>query len=327
MKYILLCGGEYEEFKTPKHLLKVNGEVLIERTIRLLKENGIKDIAVSTNNPAFNYLDVPILKHDNYYEENKNGKKGEWLSCFYPTNKPVCYIFGDVYFSDEAIKTIINTKVDDIEMFGSIPPFDYYYTKTWVEPFALKVADTKHLKESIEKTRQLAKEGKTWRKVPIMWELWTVIKDVPLQTKAGEYIYNYVKINDYTTDIDDINDIDNIERALKIMKGGMKMVKCEVINQNLTVREWQRLKNIKRVKSNNEIQEPNSFEIGDAFETDEEFASYLAGETPKQPIVCIKVLEVIPEKKEVKIEQPKEEKKYPKKIEKKPITKKVKKVK
>ena len=78
------------------------------------------------------------------------------------------------------------------------------------------------------------------------------------------------------------------------------MVKCEVINQNLEVREWERLKNIKRLKPNNEIEKPNFFEIGDTFETDEEFASYLAGETPKVNLVCIRILEIIPEEKEEK---------------------------
>ena len=78
------------------------------------------------------------------------------------------------------------------------------------------------------------------------------------------------------------------------------MVKCEVINQKVTIKEWKRLKNIKRIKNNNEIIEPNCFDIGDTFETDEEFASYLAGETKEQPIVCIKILEVIPEEKKKK---------------------------
>lgn len=73
------------------------------------------------------------------------------------------------------------------------------------------------------------------------------------------------------------------------------MIKCEVINQDVTIKDWKKLKNIKRIKSNDEIIEPNYFEIGDKFETDEEMASYLAGETPKQPIVCIKILEVVPE--------------------------------
>jgi hypothetical protein len=96
------------------------------------------------------------------------------------------------------------------------------------------------------------------------------------------------------------------------------MVKCEVINQNVTIKEFNRLKNIKRIKSNDEIEQFNYFEVGDTFETDEEMAKYLAGETEKQPIKCVKILEIIPEytkdttAKEIKI---------------KPITKKSKKVK
>lgn len=74
------------------------------------------------------------------------------------------------------------------------------------------------------------------------------------------------------------------------------MIKCEVINQNVTIHEFNRLENIKRLKRNDEIKQPNYFEIGDTFETDEDFASYLLGEKQNQPLVCIKVLEVIPEK-------------------------------
>lgn len=78
------------------------------------------------------------------------------------------------------------------------------------------------------------------------------------------------------------------------------MIRCEVINQEVTIKEWKRLSNIKRIKNNNEIVEPNRFDIGDAFETDEDFASYLLGETKEQPIVCVRVLEIIPDKKEEK---------------------------
>lgn len=99
------------------------------------------------------------------------------------------------------------------------------------------------------------------------------------------------------------------------------MVKCEVINQEVTIREFNRLKNIKRIKSNDEITTPNHFDIGDTFETDDDMAKYLAGETPNQPIVCIKVLEIIPEPKE----EPKKVIEVKKKEEIKPITKKTKK--
>ena len=101
------------------------------------------------------------------------------------------------------------------------------------------------------------------------------------------------------------------------------MIKCEVINQDVTIREFNRLKNIKRIKSNDEITIPNHFDIGDTFETDEDMAKYLAGETPNQPIVCIKVLEIIPEPKE----EPKKVIEVKKKEEIKPITKRTRKVK
>ena len=75
MKYIIMCGGKYRGFETPKQLLKVNDEIIVERTIRLLKGHGINDIAISTNNPAFDYLDVEKLRHENKFEhEYKNEK-------------------------------------------------------------------------------------------------------------------------------------------------------------------------------------------------------------------------------------------------------------
>ena len=107
-----MCGGKYKQFKKPKHLSVIKGEVLIERTIRLLKENGVKDINISTNNPAFDYLDIPKLKHDNNFETDMKQAKGYWLDAFYPTTEATIYIFGDVWFTDEAIKKIVNYKTN-----------------------------------------------------------------------------------------------------------------------------------------------------------------------------------------------------------------------
>ena len=46
-KYIIMCGGDYVKWKTPRQLSIVDGEELVARTIRLLKENGINDISIS----------------------------------------------------------------------------------------------------------------------------------------------------------------------------------------------------------------------------------------------------------------------------------------
>ena len=316
MKYILMCGGRYDEFTTPKQLLKVNGEVIIERTIRLLKENGIKDIAISTTNPAFDYLDVPKLKHNNtFIHEYKNEKaKGWWLDAFYPTDEPTCYIWGDVYFSEAAIKTIVETETDDIELFGSMPPFAYNYVKRWIEPFALKVFNTNHLKESIEKTKELALEGKTFRENPIIWELWTVIKNVPLQTKAGEYIYNYKAINDYTTDVDSKEDITRIENCFKL-GGEIKMVKVKALRE-FTYGNFDKITNLVR-NDKNKNQHGRLYEK-DVFECTKEMATYLTGGCG---YVLVKILEVIPDEvveelQEVIEETKAEEEEKPKKAKK-----------
>ena len=282
-RYIIMCGGEYQHWKKPRQMSSVMGEELVARTIRLLRENGIKDIAISTNNPIFEKYGVPILKHDNLYITKWHSiLEGDWFNCFYPTDEPVCYLFGDVFFSDNAIKKIVNTDTDDIEFFGSRPPFDDRYIKDHEEPFALKVFNVEHLREAIKKTRELKKEGKFWRE-PIMWELWTVIKNAPLQKVKGEFPAEFTVINDYTCDIDWEEDIRKIHEKL----GGDKVIiRVEVI-KNFTLAEFDKIKNIKR--KNTDMK--GVLYTGDEFECDKDMAEYLTGKNA-HGITVVKVIGV-----------------------------------
>lgn len=288
-KYIIMCGGEYTQWETPRQLSKILGEEIVARTIRLLKENGIKDIAISSNNPLFEKFNVPVLKHDNYYiGAGFKSVQGDWFNCFYPTNEPVCYLFGDVVYSEEAIKKIVETETDDIEFFGSKKPFADNYIKTHEEPFAFKVYNQKHLQEAIKKTRELNEQHKFWRK-PIAWELWTVIKNAPLQVKPGEYTADYIAINDYTCDVDFKEDIKKINKML----GGIEMIKCEVI-ERFTLGRFGELEELQRASINNT--NDGELYVGDTFKCSRELADYLTGKNPKEKVV-VKVIEVIPEKK------------------------------
>ena len=212
-KFIIMCGGIYRYWDKPRHLLEINGEPIVARTIRLLRENGVDDIAISSNLPDFDKLGVPVLVHDNSYDTwGYNEHIGQWFDGFYPCDEPVCYLFGDVVFSPEAIKKIVETETDSIEFFASAPPLDPRFFKKWAEPFALKVVDNARLKAAIEDTRALDADGFFARK-PIMWELWQVIKHTPLN--VIDYT-NYTIINDWTCDIDDPEDI---EQILKYVNG------------------------------------------------------------------------------------------------------------
>ena len=211
MKYIIMCGGTYKRWETPRQLTEVCGEPLVARTIRLLKEAGISDIAISSNNSVFEQFGVPVLKHDNRYVGYGSRNNGRWTDAFYPTEEPTCYLFGDVVYSPEAIRIIIETETDDIEFFASSPPFAPEYIKPWAEPFALKVVNTEHLKHAICITKQYADMGLFYRH-PIMWELWQVIQATPLNhIDYG----NYTVINDYTCDVDCAEDIELIENEIR----------------------------------------------------------------------------------------------------------------
>lgn len=195
MKYIIMANGG----NASRHLVKIKGEPLVQRTIRLLKEAGVEDIAISSNFPELEAFGVPTIKC--------TVERRIWLDGAFPAvSEPVCYIFGDVLFSPKAIKTIVETQTEDVEFFASAPPFGPWYRKHWAEPFAFKVVNFKHFAEAQEKAREYYKSGKLRRL--IAWELWQVIKG----TELGRIDYtNFTKICDYTCDIDTEADAEDVQ--------------------------------------------------------------------------------------------------------------------
>lgn len=211
MRYIIMCGGHYEQWETPRHLLKIHGEAIIARTIRLLRENGVQDIAISTDDPAFAQFGVPLLKHNNTYNARAyNDMDGFWCDAFYPTDEPACYIFGDVIFSPAAIKTIVEKKTTGIDFFASARPFAKEYPKDWIEPFAFKVVAQARFRNCIADMKRRASE--CWRK-PIAWELWAVIQGRRID--IDDRTVDYTVINDYTCDIDSKDELPQLEDRIR----------------------------------------------------------------------------------------------------------------
>lgn len=219
MKYIIMAGGKYEQWKTPRQLTKIKGRTLIERTFLMLWDNGVRasDIYISTNLEAIRdyceEMKYQVLWHstNNWRVVRQGVGIGDWCDAFYPMEEPACYLMGDVVFSPHAIRTIVETHTDDIEFFASAPPFAHNYSKPYAEPFAFKVVDQNHLKQAQERCKELRAKG-VFRRDPIAWEFWQVVKNTPLNTI--DYT-NYTVINDYTCDIDEPKDIEKFEGAGK----------------------------------------------------------------------------------------------------------------
>lgn len=203
MKYVIMCGtADYMEDwpDYPKHLSEVNGEVIIERTIRLLKECGVKDICITSNDTRFANYGVDFVEYNS---------SGIWYNGFYNFQEPACYIFGDVYYSYTVISTIVNKHVDNIEFFAS----NEATVKEWAEPYGFKVVNYKKFFECTKKATDLYNEGKTYRYSA--WELWQVIKGTTLNKIRYN---NYTAINDYSCDIDYPDEIEVLESKLSPQK-------------------------------------------------------------------------------------------------------------
>lgn len=120
-KTIIIAGGKGTRWDNyngiPKHLLEVDGEPLINRTIRLLKEYNT-DIIVATDLPL-NISGIEICKPVNtegFYDADKFLSS----SSFWNKNGRTVILYGDVYFSEEALAKIFDYAHPDWTLFGRI---------------------------------------------------------------------------------------------------------------------------------------------------------------------------------------------------------------
>ena len=288
--YILADSDNVEPFTTPRQLTKINGETLIERTIRLLKENGIENIYVTSHDKRFDNLGA--IRYEpkyNTYKPKKN--EGYWVEAF-PIellDRPITFLLGDVYYSENAIKTIVNTTTNYIMYFCSYKNEDNRYIKHHDEPFAFKVIDYVMFKEHIQRMKDFKDSGKALRE-PIAWELYRSLNNIPITThKIGD---NCVIINDETCDIDRVEDVALLENTIT---NNNSMIKVKVIINTFTFKDFDKLIGITRANTyGNEI---GRLYEGDTFKCDKSTAKYLLGENDLKKCV-VEVIEILPIKKD-----------------------------
>lgn len=181
MIYVIMAAGEGTRWSNylgvPKHLIEINGENLLERTTRLLKENGIENYIITGRDDRYAKYGRLLKPTNNTCEIDRFEKMSE----------PVCYLYGDVYYTEQAIKTIINTDAKDIMFFGS-----------QVEIFAVKVNDLGLFYRHVDKVKRLYLNGDIGR--CIGWEVYRSLSGIPFYQHLIRD--RYIVIEDDTDDID-----------------------------------------------------------------------------------------------------------------------------
>lgn len=291
MKYVIMCAGNGKRWGNylgiPKHFVEINGETLIGRTTRLLKEHGITDYIITTSDERYKQYGETREQTNNdceidRYEEIEDDE--------------ICYLYGDVYYTEEAMDTIINTPTDEILFFGSD-----------MEIFAVKIKDKDLFMKHKHKVKELYLKGKIER--CIGWEVYKSINNLPLDEYA--ITDRFVFIQDGTDDIDTPKNYLNFKFSIE---GENQMIKLEAIKE-FTFGDFDKIR--ETLTRGSVKAEPGRIYAGDTFECDKATAEYLLGDNAKKAEV-VKIVEVIPETLEKYtsgyceiIEEPQKEEKKP----------------
>lgn len=115
MKYVIMADGKGSRWNRylghSKHEITVDGETLIERTVRLIRENDeTAEITVTSHNPSLSTAGAEryepknnVLEIDRFTVE---------LIC-----DNVCFLYGDVLYSEAAMRRICSDDGDEPIMF------------------------------------------------------------------------------------------------------------------------------------------------------------------------------------------------------------------
>lgn len=169
----------------PKHFIEINGETLLGRTVRLLHEGDDDcDIIITSHDPRYE-IDGAVR----YEPLNNHLEIDRFTEELIADN--VCFMYGDTYYSEEAVKSIIETDAEDILFFGN--------SRSIV---AVKVADGALFRKHVDNVRTLFTEGKIDK--CIGWQVYQSFMGLPFGEKKIES--KYVVLKDGTEDFNSPDD-------------------------------------------------------------------------------------------------------------------------
>jgi len=175
-------GSRWQNYNNiPKHFIEINGEKIIERTVRLLTEHGAEEVIITSHDDRYE------IKGARRYEPKNNVLEIDRFTEELIEDN-VCFLYGDTYYSDECIKSIFETETDDILFFGN--------EKSVV---AIKVKDGERFRAEVQKVRTQFLEGKTDKCKG--WQVYRSFVGLPLDSKkiTGNFVMTDNTTEDFNT--------------------------------------------------------------------------------------------------------------------------------
>jgi len=222
---IILCGGGNTRWgsylDTPrKHLIKIEGEILLSRTLKQVALRKPKKTIIVVNEQTRNFYEPFVSKTCELFTiENLEQTPTEawkylsseplWSQCERTIN-----LLGDVWYSDDAIATIFENPDQDWLAFGRSGPS--IFTGCWYgEIYAHRFHNPQEHKDKLVVLDDLYRTGKCKRKAS-GWAHYHLMHGLePQVQKVGP---RFVEINDFTEDFDFPHDYDRWVAGRKLFE-------------------------------------------------------------------------------------------------------------
>lgn len=181
-----------------KQLITIGGETLLRRQVRLLKENGVHDIFIATRHDALKTKGADLYHPiDNNYEIDRFSSSRALWNEYGIT----LYLYGDVYYTEEAIKTIIGKQTERMWFgrYGSEGEIKNQNSEIFA--FCFKADEHQKISDAIDFVRAKYIDGSISR--CIGWELYKELELGSVFRELNEEsLSKFVNINDMTNDFD-----------------------------------------------------------------------------------------------------------------------------
>lgn len=212
---IILCGGRNSRWKGyrgthRKHLVKVEGEILLSRTLRLVAAYEPARTFVVVNEDDLDLYKAYLSNNTELYgiketvpHQTDAYKFLSSKELWNPTGRTIV-LLGDVWFSENAIKTIFKNPADDWTAFGRNGA-SKFTGHPYGELFAHSFTDYREHELTLDKLDEMYRAG-TCKRVASGWAHYQLMigKDPNIHTVGPRF----VEIDDFTDDFDCPEDFD-----------------------------------------------------------------------------------------------------------------------
>lgn len=147
MRFVIMADGKGTRWNNymgiPKHLIEVDGEMLLARTVRLLhqfKKDNI-EVIITSHDPRYEFEGAR-----RYEPLNNEIELDRFTSELIEDD--MCFLYGDTYYTEDSIKTIIEKQSEELLFFG---------TKKSI--VAVKIQDSKIFREHFKSVKEKFLKG------------------------------------------------------------------------------------------------------------------------------------------------------------------------